>query len=85
MKLLTFAVAGLLAAATPALAVDNSAGATSRSGTADKTGPHDAGSGASPGASGSGPSTGSLSRSGTTNSTGANDAGSGSKPAAGSR
>ncbi|MHB2209243.1 hypothetical protein [Methylobacterium sp. CM6257] len=85
MKLITIAVAGLLAAVVPALAAENTSGATSRSGTANKTGPDDAGSGSTPGAKGSGPSTGSLSRSGTMNSTGPNDAGSGAKPGAGSR
>ncbi|MCJ2134381.1 hypothetical protein MKK69_10000 [Methylobacterium sp. J-026] len=79
MKLITLTLAGLLAAASPALAAETGSG-MSRSGTANSTGPNDAGSGSTPGAKGSGPSTGSLSRSGTTNSTGANDAGSGAKP-----
>jgi len=79
MKLMPLVVAGLVLAAAPALAAE-SGGNTSRSGTANSTGPNDAGSGSTPGAKGSGPSTGSMSRSGTTNSTGPNDAGSGSKP-----
>ena len=79
MKLTTLVVAGLVLATAPALAAEGGGG-TSRSGTANSTGPNDAGSGSTPGANGSGPSTGSMSRSGTTNSTGANDAGSGSKP-----
>lgn len=72
-------LAAVLVLTAPAFAAE---GGGSRSGTANSTGPNDAGSGSSPGAAGSGPSTGGMSRSGTTNSTGANDAGSGAKPGA---
>ena len=85
MKVVTLAVAGILFVGSSAFAADNNSAPTSASGTKNSTGPNDAGSGSTPGAKGSGPSTGDKSRSGTTNSTGANDAGSGSKPGAGSR
>lgn len=77
MRVSLLAIAATLLLAGPALAAE---GGGSRSGTANSTGPNDAGSGSSPGAAGQGPSTGGMSRSGTMNSTGANDAGSGSKP-----
>lgn len=84
MRFVALAITGLFVAGAPALAAENSGG-TSRSVTANSTGPNDAGSGSTPGAKGSGPSSGSLSRSGTTNTTGPNDAGSGSKPGASGR
>ncbi len=74
-------IAAVLALSSPVMAAEGSSGGSSRSGTANSTGPNDAGAGSSPGATGSGPTTGGMSRSGTMNSTGANDAGSGSKPA----
>ncbi len=80
MKALTFALASALLLTPAAFAAEGSG--TSRSGTADRTGPNDAGSGASPGAAGSGPTSGDKSRSGTANSTGPNDAGSGASPGA---
>lgn len=82
MKVASIAIAATLLLGTAAYAADNGASGTTRSGTMDKTGANDAGSGASPGSKGSGESTGGTSRSGTSNSTGANDAGSGSSPGA---
>ena len=80
MKAPLLVVAAILALGSTAFAAESGVGGSSRSGTANSTGPNDVGSGSSPGAAGSGPSTGGMSRSGTTNSTGANDAGSGPKP-----
>ena len=51
MKVASIAIAATLLLGTAAFAADNGSGAsgTTRSGTMDKTGPNDAGSGASPG------------------------------------
>ncbi len=81
MRTAMLAIAAMLALGTAAYAAEGDSGQT-RSGTMNSTGAKDAGSGSSPGASGSGPTSGNASRSGTSNSTGANDAGAGSTPGA---